>query len=172
MKLLRIVADGLPLFRGKLDICLYARQRVSQDQRDSLYPLLPAVFLNTTNVFAGINASGKTSTMKVILFVLNLLSGKPVNAASGREILGRAGSVAFQTVFYSEKTDEICKLETVVSFSNTDHEGQPVYIIAAEKLWCRKAGGVTARRRLLDFGQSGPALVRGDPETCVPQPTK
>ena len=54
MKLLRIVVEGLPLFQEKLDICFYAQQRVSEDQRDFLYPLFSTVFLNTTNVFAGI----------------------------------------------------------------------------------------------------------------------
>ena len=39
MKLLRITADGFPLFKEKLDICFYAQQRVSEDQKDILYPL-------------------------------------------------------------------------------------------------------------------------------------
>jgi hypothetical protein len=36
MKLLKITADGLPLFKEKLDICFYAQQRVSEDQKDIL----------------------------------------------------------------------------------------------------------------------------------------
>ena len=39
MKLLRITADGLPLFREKLDICFYAQQRVSKEQKEQLHPL-------------------------------------------------------------------------------------------------------------------------------------
>ena len=86
MKLLRIVVEGLPLFHEKLDICFYAQQRVSEEQKDFLYPLFSTVFLNTTNVFAGINASGKTSTLRVILFALHLLSGKPINSMSIRSL--------------------------------------------------------------------------------------
>jgi hypothetical protein len=73
MKLLKIEVAGLPLFKEKTDICFFAQQRISEEQRDYLYPLFSTVFLNTTNVFAGINASGKTTSLKVILLALQLL---------------------------------------------------------------------------------------------------
>lgn len=69
MKLLRITAEGLPRFKEKLDICFYAQQRVSEEQKDTLYPLFSNIYLNPTNCFIGINASGKTSILKVILLV-------------------------------------------------------------------------------------------------------
>ena len=144
MKLLKIVVDGLPLFKEKLDICFYAQQRVSEEQRDYLYPLFSTVFLNTTNVFAGINASGKTSTLKVILFALHLLSGKTINTDSGRSILGQADNVTFSIIFL-------------------DNEGHPVYRIVSEKLWSKKATGTTARKNLLDFGDNRLLLDRNDP---------
>ena len=60
MKLLRITAEGLPLFKEKLDICFYAQQRVAEDQKDILYSLFSNIYLNPANGFIGINASGKT----------------------------------------------------------------------------------------------------------------
>ena len=36
MKILRITAQGLPLFKDDLDICFYTQQRVSEDDKDSL----------------------------------------------------------------------------------------------------------------------------------------
>lgn len=163
MKILRIAVEGLPLFQERLDICFYAQQRVSEEQRALLYPLFSKVFLNTTNVFAGINASGKTSTLKVILFALHLLSGKSINSISVNSLLGRINEVSFRIYFYSEKTAEICKLETVISFKDIDSEGQPVYIISSEKLWCKKASSVTSRTRMLDFDETKPLLDRNDP---------
>ena len=56
MKLLKITADGLPLFKEKLDICFYAQQRVSEDQKDILYSLFSNIYLNPANGFIGINA--------------------------------------------------------------------------------------------------------------------
>lgn len=34
MKILRITAQGLPLFKEELDICFYTQQRVSEDDKD------------------------------------------------------------------------------------------------------------------------------------------
>ena len=39
MKLLRITAEGLPLFKEKLDLSFYAQQRVTEEQKNILYPL-------------------------------------------------------------------------------------------------------------------------------------
>lgn len=164
MKLLKIVVDGLPLYKKRLDICFYAQQRVSEEQRDYLYPLFSSVFLNTTNVFAGINASGKTSTLKVILLALRLLSGTPINSKTEKNILGRANNVTFSTYFYSEKTSEIGKLETVISFKNIDNDGQPVYKISSEKLWSKRLTSSTVRKNMLDFGDVKPLLDRNDPK--------
>ena len=163
MKLLRIVVEGLPLFHEKLDICFYAQQRVSEEQKDFLYPLFSTVFLNTTNVFAGINASGKTSTLRVILFALHLLSGKPINSMSIRSLLDQAKNVIFSIYFYSETTKEIGKLDTSISFQNMGNEGQPIYKITSEKLWLKKFSSTITRKNLLDFGNVKPVLDRNDP---------
>ena len=66
MKILRITAQGLPLFKEDLDICFYTRQRVSEDDKDSLYQMIDNYYLHSACAFIGINASGKTSVMKLI----------------------------------------------------------------------------------------------------------
>lgn len=40
MKVLRITAKGLPLFKKELDICFYTQQRVSEDDKENLYNFL------------------------------------------------------------------------------------------------------------------------------------
>ena len=40
MKILRITAQGLPLFKEDLDICFYTQQRVSEDDKNNLYNLI------------------------------------------------------------------------------------------------------------------------------------
>ena len=37
MKLLRVTAQGLPLFKEELDISFFAQQRVADDDKDLLY---------------------------------------------------------------------------------------------------------------------------------------
>ena len=88
MKILRITAQGLPLFKKELDILFYAQQRVDETDRESLYPLFSNIYMNTTQALIGINASGKTSALKVILLVLNLLNNEPINHIETKDILG------------------------------------------------------------------------------------
>lgn len=66
MKILRITARGLPLFKDVLDLKFYAQQRVADKDKDHLYHFFSNVYLNPTSSFIGINASGKTSVLKVL----------------------------------------------------------------------------------------------------------
>ena len=79
MKLLRITAEGLPLFKEKLDLSFYAQQRVVEEHKNILCPLFSNIYLNSANGFIGINASGKTSVLKVILLVLEMINNEPIN---------------------------------------------------------------------------------------------
>ena len=112
MKLLRIIANGLPLFKDKIDLCFLATQRVNDKQKKSLYHLFSNVYLNFTNGFIGINASGKTSILKVILLCLKIVNNEPINHIECKSILGEAKSVTFNIYFYSNKANEICLLKT------------------------------------------------------------
>lgn len=163
MKILRIIAEGVPLFKDKFDFCFYAQQRVSDEQRDSLYPLISSIFLNTTNVFTGINASGKTSSLKVILFALQILFNRPINDIRERDILGQKNNVNFKIFYYSEKNQEIRKLETNIAFKKMTNNG-PSYVIESEKLWSKKATKFTTRKQISDFDNYEPILVRNSQE--------
>ena len=116
MKLLRIVAQGLPLFREELDIVFYAQQRVGEEDRETLFPLTakPNVFLHTTNAFIGINASGKTSVLKVIQLALSILNNEPINHVETRSILGSASKAVLRIYFY-DAAQKSCCLETEIT---------------------------------------------------------
>ena len=81
MKLLSISAKGLPLFKEELRLFFYAGQRVSEADRSLLHHLRngSSFYLNNVEALIGINASGKTSVLKVILLALNLLNNEPIN---------------------------------------------------------------------------------------------
>ena len=155
MKLLRITADGLPLFKEKLDICFYAQQRVSEDQKDILYSLFSNIYLNPANGFIGINASGKTSVLKVILLSLGILNNEPINHIETKDILGNAQKAVLNIFFYSESKKEICRLETIITSRQTKTEGT-VYSILSEK--------VITRKSLLDFDGKDPVMLRSGQE--------
>ena len=163
MKLLRITAEGLPLFKGVLDICFYARQRIEEEHKDVLYPLFSNVYLNPAIGFIGINASGKTSVLRLILLVLEMLNNEPINHIDTRDILGDAGRVVLNTYFYSETSAEVCRLETVIEPKAGSNENTS-YSIVSESLWTKSADEVTTRKAMLEFGESEPVMIRNGQE--------
>lgn len=163
MKLLKIMVEGLPLFKEKLDLVFYARQRVAKDDKTVLYPLFSSVYLNPVNGVIGVNASGKTSVLKVVILVLNILNNEPLNYIETRDILGDSPKVVLDCCFYSAFSDEICRLETVITSERDKTEGIR-YRITGERLWTKKAADVPTRKNMTDFDGREPILVRSDRE--------
>lgn len=167
MKLLKITADGLPLFKGKFDMCFYAQQRVSEDQKDILYSLFSNIYLNPANGFIGINASGKTSVLKVILLSLGIINNEPINHIETRDILGNTEKAVLNIFFYLESNKEICRLETMITSKQTKTEGI-VYRILSEKIWSKQTDEVITRKSMLDFDDKEPVMFRSGQEDFLP----
>lgn len=163
MKLLKITAEGLPLFKEKLDLTFYAQQRVNEDDKEVLYPLFSSIYLNPANGFIGINASGKTSVLKVILVILNMLNNEPLNHIEGIDILGDAKTVVFNSFFYAEENQEIGQLETVVISRKTVTDDRQ-YSIISEKLWLKKAAETITRKEIVNFTGKTPVIIRNEQE--------
>ncbi len=158
MKLIRITASGLPLFKEELDLTFYAQQRVREEDRDTLIPLFSNVYLNPTNAFVGVNASGKTSVLKLILLVLDLLNNKPINHIKSKDVLGNAKRATLNTYFYTADGN-ICRLETVIAAEENISEGIS-YKILEEILWSKKASDVKTRKTMTSFEGVAPIMIR------------
>ena len=124
MKLLKISALVLPLFKGKCEIDFLAQQRVSSDNADKMNCLFSngsqCFYQNNVISFIGINASGKTTILKLITFVCRMLNNESINNISYSEILdglGHKEEVIFDVYFYSENKT-INQLHTVVVRKN------------------------------------------------------
>ena len=87
MKLLRVTAQGLPLFKEN-GFAFYAQQRVAEEDKINLYSLFSNIYLNPSNAFIGINASGKTSVLKVLILALGIINNEPINHINTKDILG------------------------------------------------------------------------------------
>ena len=167
MKLLRITAEGLPLFKEKLDLTFYAQQRIAEEQKNILYPLFSNIYMNPAVGFIGINASGKTSVLKVILLALDIINNEPINHIETRDILGDSKEVRLNMYFFSRKTNEICRLETIITARKSKSEGI-TYSIASETLWTKGVSEVTTRKAMLDFEGREPTMVRSSQEDFLP----
>ena len=122
--------------------------------------------MNPANAFIGINASGKTSVLKVLLLALGIINNEPINHINTKEILGNTEKAVLNVYFYSETTKEICRLETVITSKNTKVEGT-VYRIDSESLWSKKIEEVTTRKAMLDFEGREPIIVRDEQESFL-----
>lgn len=163
MKLLRITAEGLPLFKENLDLSFYAQQRVAEEQKNILYPLFSNIYMNAATGFIGINASGKTSVLKVILLALEIINNEPINHIETRDILGDSKEVKLNMYFFSGKANEICRLETIITSRKSKSEGIS-YGIVSESLWTKNIDEVTTRKAMLDFKGREPVMVRSSQE--------
>lgn len=164
MKILRITVQGLPLFKQELDIAFYAQQRVSEDDKETLFNLLlkPTVYLHVANAFIGINASGKTSVLKAIQLALHIVKNEPINHVDAKTILGGTNKAVFRICFY-DANQNICCLETEITSQKTK-AGDYVYSIVNEKLWEKPAASLQSKKALTDFAGLDPIATRNENE--------
>lgn len=166
MKILRITAQGLPLFKDDLDICFYSKQRVSDDDKDSLYKMEGNYYLNLACAFIGINASGKTSALKVINLALNIVNNEPINHVDSRYILLGTEKATITTYFYDNRK-YICCLETVITAKKAKTENF-IYSILSEKMWEKPLSSVNSKKYLTDFTGIEPIKIRKTDEEFLP----
>ena len=166
MKILRITVNGLPLFKQELDLLFYTQQRVGEDDKEKLYKIEPNYYLHTACAFIGINASGKTSVLKVINLALNILRNEPINHVESRNILGACERATFKICFLYKKNNVYC-LKTVIT-SKKAKAGRYVYSIIEEKLWEKPISSVKSKKYLTDFTAISPIAVRNTEEAYLP----
>lgn len=152
MRILRIEAEGIFLFEGKAVIDFNAEQRVYPDNAAMLYNPFGNTYTNNVLSFVGVNASGKTTTLKLISFVMSLLNAEAINTIDTKVILEKSTNVVLKTYFYDEKGG-VCLLETVIGV--TKEEGAvDRYTILHERLYIRKAGSITSKANLFQFANN------------------
>lgn len=167
MKLIKIVASGLPLFKDKCEIDFFALQRVTSDNADKMSSLFSTssqcFYQNNVMSFIGINASGKTSILKLISFVCGMLSNQSINNISYNEVLDgidSKGKVSFDIFFYAEdKTVNV--LHTVVGKKGNR------FIILDEFLKSKPRSKVKNKNAIFDFEDCEALLTRNNDEAFL-----
>ena len=112
MKLLKIEVTGLPLFKEKCEIDFMSLQRVNADNADKMSIAfnngIKDFYQNNVLSFIGINASGKTTILKLITFVCRMLNNEPINSIESSEILDDLTEnqyVTFKTYFTAKNKE-------------------------------------------------------------------
>ena len=164
MKLLKLAVSGLPLFSSKLEIDFAAAQRVSSKNAKNMCHVFGRMYQNNAIAIVGINASGKTSLLKVLTFAMGLLrSDTPINNLSCREILeGVSGdhTVVFESYFFSAQK-QIHYLKTVI------RKNKNRYFIAEEELRSKNTKKSMTKKEVYDFSNVPIDIVRNTNEAYL-----
>lgn len=164
MKLLKIIASGIPLFKDKCEIDFLAQQRVSADNANDMSCLFSsgqqAYYQNNVVSFIGINASGKTTILKLITFVCRMINNESINNIAYSEILdsmSEESEAVFDVFFYAENKT-VNMLHTVVS-----RKGGKLFI-KDEYLKSKSISKVKRKADIFDFNDNSSALTRNKDE--------
>ena len=154
MKLLKIVINGLPHFKNELDIDFVALQRVDDYDKERLCNVFSNIYVNKAISFMGINASGKTTILKAISFVMKMLNNESLNNIKSKTILDDLDDnqqVVITTYFYDG--NDVNKLETSIVKEISDVDGSEKLIIKDEKLWSKDGAKIKTKKSLFDFAE-------------------
>lgn len=158
MKLLKLSVDGLSLFKEKVTIDFFTEQKVMSDNCEMLSNPFGKIFTNNVLAIVGINAAGKTTLLKVILFALKMLNGEPINNIKVNDILNESRTICFELVFYDDNNG-IYKLNTTIQLVK-ENNLEDRYVIVEEMLYRKKATQIRARKDLFEYDASNYVMQR------------
>ena len=170
MRILKIKANGLKLFPNDLEIDFTTTQRVRNDKSEMLYKISPQIHQNNAIAFVGINASGKTTTLKVVSFIIEMLNNEAINNIKNKSILdGLLGSdkIVFD-VYFSLFSESIYRLETTIAKNEVSDDLEDNFFIESEKLWKKDIKSIRTKKAIFDFTESNPTQIRKGDEEFLP----
>lgn len=153
MKLLRIEVDGLRIFCKNIKIDFTPQKRVYSDKSEMFYNISSNIYHHNVLAFVGKNASGKTTTLKLITFIIQLLNNESINSDYNRSILDTIidKNVSVFTTYFSVGKESIYKLETTIKRDVSNDDDRIKYIIDYEKLYEKSIKGISSKRVIFDF---------------------
>lgn len=167
MKLIKLSVSGLPLFQQTCEIDFLALQRVTADNAEKMSCLFStntkSFYQNNVLSFIGINASGKTSILKLISFTCKLLNNESINNISYSEVLDglmESQQVIFENYFYTSD-NTIHQLHTVIK--KVDDR----FIISDEYLKSKSCTKIKSKSDIYSFEHITPSLVRNNDEAFL-----
>lgn len=174
MRILKIVAKGLPLYQnGRLELDFNATDRVSKNE-DGLTPDVTrlgnsgAIYSQNATGIVGVNASGKTTTLNLIDFIVSYLTDLSVSRHLAREInrIGRVDErLELSVIFWNDGAFYL--LESALQCEKDDLRRSGCVrtddlVFADETLW--KYNSTSLKRDTLNdltaFKDNATALIR------------
>ena len=171
MRILKIMASGLKLFPNKLEVDFTTTQRVRNDKSEMLYKISPQIHQNNAIAFVGINASGKTTTLKVISFVIEMLNNEPISSIKNNSILnGLVGKdkIIFD-IYFSVSENSVYRLKSTITKNEFSDKIENKFVIESEQLWKKDVKSVKTKKTIFDFTNLSPIQHRKGDEEYLPE---
>ena len=160
MRLLKIRVDGAELFKDhRFELDFIASDRVPRDDEGNVADVTPvrsgsSVYTQNVMALVGVNASGKTTALNIIRFILGYLSGPYVmrRFALSDDCLGKMASHLSISCVFAEKGDYYL-IESELDRAVESPEGEPrfdSYAFTDEVLW-KHASANLSRKTILDI---------------------
>lgn len=157
MKLLYITIDGLSLFNDGLEIDFIARQKVTDSNEAGLSNLVGNVYKQDVLGIIGINASGKTTALRWISFVLDVYLKEGKVTDSKYHTLLNDPSISIEAYFADE--GYLYKICSEIIYENDE------YIFKDEILFKKKILKSVNRSTLLDFNHKNIEFTRSEQQS-------
>lgn len=165
MEILRIRAKGLPLYQQEVDISFLAAQRVQANHQGAVSKLFGNIYVNNAEAFIGINASGKTTALNLIVFACMLLEAKPLNNVLVPDMIGIDSNTVFDIDFFADA--KIYHLHTEIE-KKKSVDGTTRIKILSEKLWMKPANSKVTKSNIFSFDGLEAARVRDNSDEYLP----
>ena len=114
MKLLKFKVEGLPLFKDNFEVDFTCKSKVYERDYDFVSEIKGHVYRHNTIAFTGLNASGKTSILRLIFIVFGILNNEQINNIAHNFVLGCFEGYATFEIYYLRENLSINKLVTQI----------------------------------------------------------
>lgn len=148
MKIIRLKVSGLDLFENEFDFNWIAQQNVNQENNEGLFNLFSNIYAHNVLSLIGINASGKSSTLKIIASMLDIfLASGDLNSDKNKNAL--IGENIKIESYYFTKEKNILKLESHVR----KNEAKEFYFF--EEIISKKpSSSVKSKNKIFEFSDA------------------
>ena len=174
MKIIRIIVDGLPLYKDSVEISFLASQRIEKKHMESIINLYGNIYVNAAEAFVGINASGKSIALKLISFVNKLLEALPLNSEKTDlnaelipNLIDSDQPITFDIVFFADNKYYRLNTQIVNKFPDEIDKHRKL-VITSEALWEKKATKNINKANLFNFDGLKPIRIRSQSSEYLP----
>lgn len=136
MKLLKMKINDFHLFNDGIEVDFIAQQRVTEHNNEGLTKLVGSIYRQNVLGIIGINASGKTTVLKALSFVLDLYVKQGKLNNDKYAFLSNEERFTIEAYFYLGE-QKLIKIESTVA--RNQHQQ---LIFEEEKIWKKTVGEV------------------------------